>query len=149
MNAAHTALSHWWRTTGFAPAAARPGEDAVREIERRYGVALPDDFRTYLLECAPQQDFWDEEDAIWWSPARLRNLPEEYPYPIRNARIAEKAACYIFFADYFIWSWAWAICCDSGADRGKVAVFSSEDRFVAHSFTEFVETYVTDPSVLY
>ena len=44
-----------------------------------------------------------------------------------------------------IWSWAWAICCEEGGDRGKVALIGgAPDRIVVSSFTEFVKAYIED-----
>lgn len=146
METAHAVLTGWWRATGDEPPIANVGEATVQEIERRYGLTLPEDFRLYLLHAAPSDDFWDNGDAIWWSPERLKNIPEEYEHPIDDPRIAQKAQTYLFFADYMIWSWAWAICCEEGEDRGKVALIGgAPDRIVASSFTEFVKAYIADP----
>ena len=125
---------------------AYPGEPTIREIEQRYAVTLPEDFRAYLLEAAPMQDYYDDRDISWWAPAKIRNIPEEYPHPISDLHVAEKTATYLFFADFLLWACAWAICCDEGEDRGKVALIGgSPDRIVAGSFTEFVEAAVRDP----
>ena len=76
MDTAHTVLSGWWWATGDEPRLANVGETTIQDIERRYGVTLPEDFRLYLLHAAPSDDFWDNGDAIWWSPERLKNIPE-------------------------------------------------------------------------
>ena len=81
----------------------------------------------------------------WWSVDHVRNISDEYQHPISDAELAAEAASYLFFADYMIWSWAWAICCGDGPNRGKIAVISSPDRFVASSFSEFVDGYLRDP----
>lgn len=141
-----TELAEWWRANGGEPAKASVGEQAIRELEHRYGIALPEDFRAYLLLGAPEDDFWDEGDAIWWAPSRVRNIPDEYEHPISDPAIAADAHTYLFFADYMIWCWAWAICCGEGANRGRVALIGGlPDRFVADSFTEFVQMYVGNP----
>ena len=143
---AHKVLSDWWRLTGDAPTLANVGEATAEDIERRYGISLPEDFRLYLLHAAPREDFWDDGDASWWSPGRLKNIPDEYEYSIDDPRIAAKAQRYLFFADYMIWCWAWAICCEEGEDRGKVALIGgAPDRIVASSFTEFLKAYIADP----
>lgn len=64
-----------------------------------------------------------------------------------DAVIAAEAHSYLFFADYSIWCWAWAICCGDGPNRGKVAlVGGAPDRIVADSFSDFVERYLRDPA---
>ena len=145
MTAAHLILSNWWKSTGKLPRHADGGEATIERIEQSYNVKLPEDFRDYLLELIPDEDFWDSEDVIWWSADRLKNIPEEYEHEITDTRIAASATRYIFFADYCIWMWAWAICCDEGQDYGKVAMIGGAGQFVANSFTEFVEAYVVDP----
>ena len=109
-------------------------------------MRLPEDFRAYLLESAPREDFWDDGDAIWWNPERINNIPDEYDSEVSDPAIAASAVNCLFFADYMIWCRAWAICCSEGEDRGKVAVVGgSSDRWVADSFTGFIESYVRDP----
>jgi len=138
-------LSNWWRETGEMPPAAETGEATARKIEQRYGITLPDDFRAYVARTAPNEDFWDDGDGIWWNPARIKNIPEEYEHPLTNPDIAQRAGSYLFFADFMIWCWAWAICCDDSADRGKVAVITGAgDRIVANTFTDFVKAYIAD-----
>ena len=87
----------------------------------------------------------DAETTAWWPLQRLKNIPDEYPHTVTDPTIAKNAPRYIFFADYMIWCWAWAIDCGDGKDRGRVAVIGgSPDRFVADSFAEFVDRYVED-----
>jgi hypothetical protein len=145
MEAAHTILLNHWRSAGDEPALAGGGESIARGIEQRYAVALPHDFRAYLLHAAPRDDFYDNDDVTWWPPSRIKNIPDEYAVPINDRRLAAQAPTCLFFADYFIWASAWVICCGEGGDRGKVALIGASDRIVAGSFTEFVRAYVTDP----
>jgi hypothetical protein len=146
MEMAHRVLSDWWRLTGAAPTFANASEETVQGIECRYGISLPEDFRLYLLHAAPSEDYWDDGNAIWWSPGRLKNILDEYEHPINDQHIAEKAQKYLVFADYMLWCWAWAICCEDGDDRGKVALIGgAPDRIVASNFTEFVNAYIVDP----
>jgi len=143
----HAALSQWWRATGEAPARAFQAERKVRALESDYGVALPEDFRAYLTKAAPAADFCDDNDVNWWSPGRITNLPDEYEHPVANPAVAGEAEAYLFFADYLIWASAWAICCSEGENRGKVALIDgAADRFVAESFSRFVELYLKDPA---
>jgi hypothetical protein len=59
--------------------------------------------------------------------------------------VARDASKYLFFADYMIWCWAWAIACGDGEHRGRVAVINGvSDRFVADSFGQFVDRYILD-----
>jgi hypothetical protein len=139
---AHQRLRHWWSLSSPEVIGAGQPETAILALEQRFQVRLPEDFRRYLLTSAPHEDFWDEEHTIWWPLGRIRNIPEEYEHAISHPRIAAAASQYLFFADYSIWCWAWAISCTDDEDRGRVALIGSDpDHFVANSFTDFVERY--------
>lgn len=142
---AHEMLACFWAHGGDHPAPHADADTVVLGLERRYGIVLPADFRAYLLHVAPQDDHWDDGDVIWWSPSRIRNIPEEYAHPLENRAVAAKAEHCLFFADYLIWCWAWIICCEEGQDYGRIAVIGAGDRWVADSFTDFVKAYVADP----
>lgn len=51
---------------------------------------------------------------------------------------------YLFFADHLIWSGAWAIACTDDENRGRILIVGGDERFVADSFKEFVDKYLTD-----
>lgn len=142
---AHAVLAGFWAQDGDLPAPYGEAEAALCDLEQRYGVVLPEDFRAYLLTIAPAEDHWDQEDGIWWSPKRIRNIPQEYAHPLENPAIAARAERCLFFIDHLAWCWAWAICCEQGADYGKVAVIGDKERWVAGSFSDFVRTYACDP----
>ncbi len=117
----------------------------IQELERRYAVSLPEDFRVYLLTSSPVEESLDNENTSWWHFDRIRNIPDEYEHEVSHPRIAVGGSQYLFFADYAIWCWAWAISCTNDEDRGKVAIIGGmPDRFVADSFSEFVEKYLSD-----
>lgn len=146
---AHQKLIRYWTDTradiNFGPSS----EDAVASIEAKYGVELPAEFRTYLREASPTDDQVDDNVTQWWSLRRIKNIPDEYDHEVRNVEIAQDAAGFLFFADYVIWSLAWAICCRAGENYGRVAVINGEnDRFVANSFVEFIDAYTRDHSEL-
>src|SRR5215475_7382671 len=136
-------LGRYWGDSEISTASRC--EQIVDGLERKYGVQLPDGFRDYLIHSSPTNDFaFDQNFTTWWSLDRIRNIVEEYEHPIRNEVIARDAARYLLFADYSIWCWAWAIACGDDENRGRVAVISGDDRFVADSFSEFVDRYIND-----
>jgi hypothetical protein len=146
---AATLLVGYWASDGEVPAPSERPEDAVRDLEQRYGVTLPEDFRAYLLNAAPAHNYYDDGDGTWWSPANIKNIPDEYPGAIGDPVVAGKEHACLFFADFLIWASAWAICCAPGSDYGKVVLICSPIRWVADSFTDFVRAYTTDPRSLY
>ena len=91
------------------------------------------------------EETWDSNNTTWWHFERIRNITEEYEHKVSNPEIANHQSQYLFFADYAIWCWAWAISCTNDGNRGKVALIGGlPDRFVAGSFSEFVERYIGD-----
>ena len=149
MQATHEILLEHWLRSGENPGRIANAASVVCDLERRYQMALPEDFRGYLLHSAPENDLWDNDDFIWWSPIRVKNIPDEYEHEIDNLQVKPHAGSYLFFADYCIWCWAWAICCDQSENRGKVIrVGGGDDPFVADSFSEFIRAYMTEPMSL-
>jgi hypothetical protein len=79
---------------------------------------------------------------------RIKNIVDEYPHKVTYETIARDASKYLFFADYCIWCWAWAIACGDDENSGRVVVISGRDRFVADSFAQFADLYISDPGQL-
>jgi hypothetical protein len=139
-------LQHYWAATDTPFHVAPPEQLTARQLERKYDVQLPKDFRDYLeLSCPTDEETFDEPGTSWWPLARIKSIVEEYEYPVENPEVAECAAKYLFFADFMLWCWAWAIDCSDGKNRGRIAVIGGGDRFVADSFSEFVDKYLEDP----
>ena len=119
-------------------------EQRIADLELKYEVRLPEEFRAYLLWSCPTYENWDDELTTWWPVDSIKNIPDEYEYPIENAEIDQEKDVYLFFADYSIWCWAWAINCGDGPNRGRVVVVGQPDRFVADSFGQFIERIIKD-----
>ena len=142
----HLVLQNWWSQTESEVSTTVTPEAEITALEGRYGVRLPHDFREYLREGAPVAENWDAEDGNWWPIGRIRSVPDEYPHPVGEG-VARNAAQHLFFLDYSIWSWAWAISCADDETRGKIAVIGGgglADGYVADSFSEFVDAYTSD-----
>ncbi|MEI6643392.1 MAG: SMI1/KNR4 family protein [Novosphingobium sp.] len=142
----HLVLQNWWSLTGTVITTRTCSEAEIAALEQRYGVTLPDDFRNYLRESAPVAENCDEEDGKWWPIERIRNIPDEYEHEV-GAALARNAAQHLFFVDFSIWCWAWAISCANDETRGKIAVIGgggSADGYVADSFAEFVQKYTEE-----
>jgi hypothetical protein len=138
-------LQRYWADSEEGLCTTSTSERAVDRLERTYGVRLPDDFKAYLIHCCPAiDDSFDQNITTWWPLGRIKNIPEEYRHPIGHEVIARDATKYLFFADYCIWCWAWAIACGDDENRGRVAIIGGNGRFVADSFAEFVDRYVED-----
>jgi hypothetical protein len=142
---AHLKLQQWWNETSSGISTTTISAVQIQALEQRYAVSLPDDFRAYLSASSPVKDPLDDNVTCWWPFERIRNIPEEYEHEVSSPEIANHQSQYLFFADYAIWCWAWAISCTNDENRGKVALIGGlPDRFVAGSFSEFVERYISD-----
>ena len=146
---AHLQLQEYWAKSSSSVAASRSSESAVKDLEERYGVKLPDDFRLYLLESSPEPNNLDESCTYWWPLAEIKNIPDEYKHDLHNAEVAVEAASYLFFADYMVWCWAWAICCKPGKNFGHIVQVGTGEIEVARSFSEFVSAYIKGRSDLF
>lgn len=134
----------WWSKTGAGIQTKRSSQAAVAELESRYGIVIPADFRDYLCQGAPTAENWDAEDGNWWPLERIKSIPDEYEHPVSDP-VAKGAAKHLIFLDYSIWCWAWAISCAHDETYGKVAVVGgAPDGYVADTFAEFVDRYTTD-----
>lgn len=143
-------LRAYWSRTDSQTKPVGSTEADISRLEARVGVRLPDDFRTYLLTSAPNsQHLLDDNLTGWWNADEIKSIPEEYPHGLKNPAVAEKPGSFLFFADHCMWCWAWVIGCGGDEHHGKVAIIDGlNDRFVANSFSEFVDLYVADPNVV-
>ncbi|WP_434403290.1 SMI1/KNR4 family protein [Sphingobium sp. DN12] len=127
-----------------------PPSDAwsqIEALEERYGIRIPEDFRDYLGDVAPNEDFMDDIGVTWWSIKNIKNIPDECPTSPGdiNPLIEEESDKYLIFSDFLIWCYAWAICCSEGENRGKIALIGgSPDCFVADDFRQFVALELAD-----
>lgn len=134
-------LRRWFEREEIA---IRPASEAeLAALESRYKVNLPVDFRSYLSVMAPAEERMDDELGTWWSIGRIKNVPDELNED------SPALAQYLLFADHLIWSWAWAIACTDDEYRGRVKIIGGDERFVADSFEEFVDRYLTNNASLY
>jgi hypothetical protein len=140
---AHLRLQEWWSSTGADISIATRPDEHIKALLDRYDLAVPDDFRRYLSESSPTEENWDEEMGNWWPLERLKNIPDEYEYEVPSF-IPERGRRFVFFLDHCIWCWAWAISCADDETQGKIVLIGGQDeRFVADSFSEFVDRYTT------
>ena len=127
--------------------------DRVDDLERRYALRLPEDFRNYLIHASPSEIYWDHIGTQWWTITEIKNIPDECPDgPVGgpNPEIEAERDHYLVFADFLIWCYAWAICCSDGPNRGKIALIGgAPDGFVADSFREFMKLELTNDAVIH
>lgn len=136
-------LLFWW---GRDPV-SDPPEEGIRALEKRYAIRLPDDFRHYLHATMPQGNEWDDEGTRWFPLADIKSLREECAD--RDSVSALDSDKLLVFADFLIWCYAWAVDCSDTADRGRVALITGKDHYVADSFDDFLDRYLRDDGTLH
>ncbi|MBX3563721.1 MAG: SMI1/KNR4 family protein [Sphingomonas sp.] len=126
----------WW---GREPSAAAL-DTQLHALEQRYAITLPDDFRRYLQAAMPEGNAWDDEGTRWFPLADIKSLREECAdWETASALDSDKL---LVFADHLMWCYAWAVDCSDTENRGKVAVITSEDHYIAASFDDFLDLYI-------
>jgi hypothetical protein len=139
---AYEKLQKYWSDTGSKISTGPLDETLIGDLEAKYQLRLPDDFREYLRYSCPTTDQYDVEGTTWWPLSRIKTINEEYEHKITDPNIERDAPKYLFFADAMIWCWAWAIACGNDGRSGNVVVISGRDRIVATTFSEFVDIYI-------
>lgn len=144
----YEALSSHWASSDPNTYTRNAVSADVEALEERYSIHLPEDFRAYLLHAAPRTTFMDDIGTQWWAPTDIKSISDECPEgpPGKtNPEIEREKDAYLVFCDYLLWCYAWAICCSSGANRGKIALIGGlPDTFVADSFRDFLRLELSD-----
>jgi len=143
---AHQTLTQFWRTIRANIEFGETSLEEISNLEERYAVKFPQEFREYLRWACPKGvDQDDPEMTTWWEIDRIKSLKEEVredSVVLRDPQIREDSSRYIVFVDYILWCWAWAICCEPGENYGRILQLSAKNEFVANSFGEFVQFYI-------
>jgi hypothetical protein len=145
-----SSLTKYWQGQGLriAPPAT---EGEIEAFENKYVIQMDQQFRAYLLTVngmlQTANDQCDSNLFAFWQLGRIRPVAEECP---ELQTTAEEKRCFVF-ADYMIWSWAYAIDFNSSSSNaGRVILVGGlREQFVASSFHEFVHLYVQDSPRLY
>ena len=136
-------LLRWWDEP------PSPGVDDKRlsDLEQRYDVRIPEDFRAYLKAAMPAGNSFDGEGTRWWPLDEIKSVREECGSQT-GYDPAKGDDRRLVFADYLIWCWAWAVDCSDGPNRGRILLVSDTNRYVAESFDDFLDRYIrSDPSI--
>ena len=130
-----------WRNAGVP---VRPGASAgqLADFEAKYGVSLGDDVREYF-GCVDGMDESDaDEHGIRFWPIGEASRVDEH-LEVDDARLFNG---YFVFADYILWSHAYAMKLDAEGIGGNVVVVGGNGPIVvARGFGEFLSVYISDP----
>ena len=135
---------HWYRdgsaSDPFRPKC--PTEDEIQAFEQRNGIQLPADLREYFLRL----------NGIDMDPGLFRFWPFSRLIPLKSpSAVGLETGRYFIFADYMVGTWYYAIFLGNDSYlQNRVILPDFPGRpVIAHSFTEFVELYLTDSPRLY
>lgn len=125
------------------PQLSGEGLAAVEALEQRYGIRLPEDFRRYVADMSPEEEWIQKYVFVFWPPKNIKSFRDECRTETWSnyivSEIDAEADRYLVFADFSFWCYAYAICCSEGPNRGKIAMIGpSPAGFVASSFQSFV-----------
>jgi hypothetical protein len=144
-------IAHW-RDQGLEP---RPpcATAEVDGFEMREHVVLPEDLRRYWLSADGMREennqSQDSEGFSFWPLRRVIRVDKEMERRSPHTPLPVDSSAYYVFADYLDWSWAYAVKLRS-SEAGKVILVGAQAiSLVADSFSEFVETYLSDGRALY
>lgn len=146
-------LADHWRKLGL-PVSAGCSESDLQRFEKRVGVPLPSDMRTYFRTINGMRAGWpgDQDTAgfSFWPLARVSWVPEELAEVSPHTPVFAGSEEFYAFADYMGWSWAYAIRLSASGKANQVVLIGKDvPELVAESFTEFVDLYLTESPALY
>lgn len=144
-----TSLKNHWLSQGIE---VNPGvsREELRAFESRYQVSLPSELRDYFLTVNGMADGFSDDALIrFWSLSEVKPIPEEAP-DYSDPSYIEGAETLFLFADYCIWSHAYAIRLSSNSENpSPIIVIGGETPIrIFESFSELVSNYLTDADLL-
>jgi hypothetical protein len=134
--------------TAWAAAGARvrdgTNDEAIRAFERKYSVKLPWSVEQYF-RCVDgmNAEETDSFDIRFWSLAEVEPVAPEL-----GGRLPELSSGYFAFADYCLWTHAYAFNAASYSSGNVVVIGGDLSYPVAPTFGDFLDLYVVDPNKL-
>ena len=119
-------------------------------FESKYHVSLPADLRDYFLTVDGMAEGVSDDALIrFWALNEVKPITEEAPLFSDSTYISEPESLFVF-ADYCIWSHAYAIRLSSETESpNPVFVIGGEQpEKVFDSFSDLVTSYLSDPERL-
>jgi len=150
----HERLVRHWIDSGLKISKGCSPSDVQRfELENR--VTLPEDFRLYFLNVngmlPDAREDCDRNGFCFWPLSGVKSVVKELALHSSSIPGSAEDHVYFVFADYFQWSWAYAIRLLEVATGPNpvIHVGTLKPKVVADSFTQFVELYLLDAEQLY
>lgn len=146
-------ITHWQASGIFIQLGV--AEVHVQEFESKYQVIMPLDLKDYFLHVDGMKmtldDCKDNEGFSFWPLSRVKTVPEEMSRLGSGHYTIQGLESFFVFADYFDWSWAYAIqlSSDLSAQNQVILIGKETPITIADSFTDFVDLYIADAPELY
>jgi hypothetical protein len=142
-------LKNHWLSQGIE---VNPGvsKEELRAFESKYQVTLPIDLRDYFLTVnGMAQGVTDDALIRFWSLNEVKPIPEEAP-DYSDPSYIEEAESLFLFADYCIWSHAYAIRLSSRSESPNPVIIIGDETptRLFESFSALVNNYLSDPDRL-
>jgi hypothetical protein len=126
-------------------------EAELEAFETKYSIVLPDDFQDYF-RCVNGMPPDEVDDGMirFWMLEEVTPLPAGAPQYSHRDYVANPETLFLF-ADYSIWAHAYAIRLRNTAlESNEIVIIGHKSpKIIAHSFSEFVDTYITTKDALH
>lgn len=142
-------LKEHWLSEGLDLNPGVSNED-LNAFESKYQVSLPGDLRDYFLAVnGMAQGVTDNALIRFWPLNEVKPIPEEAPDYDDPSYIQDPQSLF-FFADYSIWSHAYAIRLSSSSEASNPVIVIGDESptQMFDSFSELVSSYLNDPDSL-
>jgi hypothetical protein len=141
-----TRLQEQWMSHGLKTNPGVSSED-LAAFESKYQVSMPTDLREYFLTVNGMSEGTRDDALIrFWALNEVKPIPEGAP----DYSDIEDAESLFLFADYCIWSHAYAIRLSSNREtsNGVFVVGDENPVQIFESFSELVREYLLNPDHL-
>lgn len=125
-------------------------ENDLKAFEPKYAVSFPSDLRDYFLTINGMAEGVSDVALIrFWPLNEVKPIPEAANDYADPSYIPDAESLFLF-ADYCIWSHAYAIRLSSSCDASNSIVIIGDERptVMFNSFSELVAEYLKDPDRL-
>jgi hypothetical protein len=143
-------MEEHWRQQGLPRwSGARTGD--VEALASACGVALPPSFKDFLLTAAGS-GVDDAHGYAFWPISDVKTVAAEVDEVGESPSLKfSDNDRYYLFADYFDWSWAYAIRLDDSPKSGSIFLIGKAEApiEVAETFERFVDLYRSDSDALH
>ena len=141
-------IKEYWKTQECVTLQAGNCQLLLDKFAAQYEIKLPPDFTDYLLTIDGMHLSEMDKNGFCFLPLQAIQLTRSYHIDTANFPDAES---YFVFADYFQKSWWYAmrLTDERKTENTVLGIGWERPKYIASSFTEFIELYLVDQARLY